>query len=80
MLDQGGSIDVPEGNIRSAGEVPVYGVGQRVRVRFPGTGTVIERLEREDAPGHLYVVELPKRTRSGQQKTTTVGAEQFIVN
>lgn len=74
------TIEVSESTIASAGPVPDYEIGQRVRVRWYGEGTILGKTLRRDAPGHLFTVEIPNlsRIKLDGPKTTTVGAEHIM--
>jgi len=73
------AVEVHEGAIASAGPVPEYEIGERVRVRWWGLGTVVAKAPRTDAPGFFYTVEIRHEPPFdvGGPVTTTVGAEHL---
>src|SRR5690606_3936484 len=73
------AVEGHEGAIASAGPVPEYEIGERVRVRWWGLGTVVAKAPRTDAPGFFYTVEIRHEPPFdvGGPVTTTVGAEHL---
>jgi hypothetical protein len=65
--------------IESAEPPAVYEVGARVHLSTGETGPIVDRWAREDAPGFLYRVEIPNRTKYdlGGPTTTVVGLEHI---
>ena len=62
-------IEVGAGSLEVLEPAPVFEVGQETRM-----GPVLERHEREDAPGYVYVVKTGNMP-DGEPRTTTVGPE-----
>lgn len=65
-------IEVGPGSLEVLAPAPVFEVGQETPM-----GPVLERHEREDAPGYVYVVQTGT-TPDGEPRTTTVGPERLV--
>lgn len=68
----GGPIVVGDGALEVLAAAPVFEVGEDTPL-----GPVVERWERDDAPGWMYSIQIGTDSGDGTARTTVVGPEKL---
>lgn len=71
----GGTVVLGAGSLEVVEPAPVFEVGETAHTPR-GSGPVLERWEREDAPGYMYRVQTGT-TAAGEPRSTVVGPEKM---